>query len=362
MAARPVPPAAGATNGGRRLAVLAVGEEATASTRFRVLAHLPALAEAGYETSLRLQRPLPGARAVRLPLRLVRELVDLRHAADADLLMIQRRCYPPWFAPRLVSRNRPMVFDVDDAVDLPPPGAPQSDAGRRRYRRNFEATVERADLVLCGNRELAARVPHGRTLILPTAVDCDRFHPDIVEPVDPGAAGWVGHSSNLGFLEAIAEPLREIARRHPGFRLVVVCDRPPRLDGVPVEFRSWSLDGELDDLRGLAIGLMPLEDTPWTRSKCAFKLLQYMALGLPAVASPVGANRDVVQDGTNGLLARTDDEWVEALDALLRQPELRHRLGRAGRQAARDRYDLPVVSGRLIEALDGLALGTRSGP
>ncbi len=104
----------------------------------------------------------------------------------------------------------------------------------------------------------------------------------------------------------MAGPLRELASRHPDFKLIVVADRPPRLEGLPLEFRRWSLEGELECFRDIGIGLMPLDDTPWTRAKCAFKLLQYMALGVPAVVSPVGMNRDVVAPGENALLATTD--------------------------------------------------------
>jgi hypothetical protein len=123
---------------------------------------------------------------------------------------------------------------------------------------------------------------------------------------------------------------------------------------VPVEFRRWSLEGELDDYRGIAIGLMPLDDTPWARGKCAFKLLQYLALGLPSIASPVGMNRDVVEDGRTALLASSDRAWVQCLDRLLQDREQRRRLGRAGRQSVLRDFDLPIVSRQLVAALESV--------
>jgi glycosyltransferase involved in cell wall biosynthesis len=247
-----------------------------------------------------------------------------------------------------------LIFDADDALYLPSPEEPQTLTARRRYRRNFDATAAMADLVFCGNAELAAKIPHQRVEILPTAVDCDRFRPEVVGPPQGAVAGWVGHSSNFPYLEAIANPLREVAGRHPGFKLVVVADRRPRLEDVPVEFRPWSLDREVECFRGIDIGLMPLDDTPWTRAKCAFKLLQYMALGLGTVASPVGMNRDVVEDGRNGLLAADGADWVRCLDELIRRPEKRRLLGQTGRETVLRDYSLPVVSCRLIAAIDRL--------
>ena len=329
-----------------------VGDATVASTRYRILAHLPALRAAGFDPKVTFQEPRPESRLLRFPLRLLDEIRDLRQADDSDLLLIHRRCYPALFAPLLRKKNRPMVFDIDDAVYLPSPVEPNSRIARARYRRNFDTTAAAANLVLCGNRVLAERVgERQRKVIVPTAVDCGRFHPDAIGEVEHPAAGWVGHSSNLIYLEALAGPLREIAWRHPGFKLIVVADRRPRLEGVPVEYRPWSLENEVECFKGIGIGLMPLDDSPWTRAKCSFKLLQYMALGIPSVVSPVGMNREVIEHGRNGLLAMTDEDWINGLDELISQPAQRQDIARAGRSTIERSFDLPVVSDRLVKAL-----------
>jgi len=179
-------------------------------------------------------------------------------------------------------------------------------------------------------------------------------------PAEP-VVGWVGHSDNLPFLEALAGPLREVARRHPRFRLVVVADRPPVLGGIPIEFRRWTLKNEVSCFSDMAVGLMPLEDTPWTRAKCAFKLLQYMALGIPTVGSPVGMNREVVEHDSNGLLASTPDDWVCAVDRLLDDGPLRRRLAEAGRRTVEDQFSLDVVSPKLVRLLDDVIDRPRMG-
>lgn len=348
------PPRSATTPAGTReirLRILVVGDEAVASTRFRILAHLPALRAAGFDPKVTYQKPRPASRLLRSPMRLLDEIRDLRQAADSDLLLIHRRCYPPILAPLLRRKNRPMVFDIDDAIYLPSPVEPKSRIARYRYRRNFDTTAGAANLVLCGNRVLAERVGKKRKVIVPTAVDCNRFQPATDGVVDHTNAGWVGHSSNLAYLEAIAGPLREITWRHPGFKLIVVADRRPRLEGVPVEYRPWTLETEVECFKGIGIGLMPLDDSRWTRAKCAFKLLQYMALGIPSVASPVGMNREVIEHGRNGLLAMTDEDWINGLDKLISQPAERREIGHAGRETVERSFDLPVVSDRLLKAL-----------
>ncbi len=337
----------------RRLLARTVGDERTASTRHRVLAHLKALDSAGIDVALEMQtadrwsffRPLH---------RLGELLRDTSFRPSADLIMMHRRTYPPIFARRLASLGVPVVFDLDDALYLPPPSCTQGDGEGKRYRRNFDATCAAANLVICGNAELARNVPHDRTEIVPTAIDCRRFKPSAITPATAPVIGWVGYSDNLPYLEALADPLRELTHRHPQLRLLVVADRPPQIEGVRVDFRQWSLAAEVSCFADMAVGVMPLDDTPWTRAKCSFKLLQYMALGIPAVAAPVGMNVEVVADGQNGVLATTSQEWFDGLDRLLGDEDLRQRLGAAGRQTVVERYSLEVISPRLIELLLGV--------
>ena len=336
-----------------RLLALVVGDETMASTRQRVLGYLGALRAAGFDPRVRFEPRWSHVPVLRRLGRL-RELLATTRFHDADLVMIQRRTFPPWFARRLARQPQGRVFDFDDAIDLPPPTASPTARDLLRYRRNFLATVAVSDRVLCGNSVLAGRVPHGRCEVLPTPVDARRFCPGAL-PVPSGPVlGWVGHGDNLGYLEALAEPLAEIGRRHRDLKLVVVSDRRPELPHVAVEFRPWSLGRELEGFADIAVGLAPLADTEWTRAKCAFRLLQYMSLGVPAVASPVGMQAEVGVDGVSVLLARNGHEWVRAVDSLLRDRELRLRLARAARKEVEQRFDVPIIARRLIAVLEDL--------
>lgn len=335
----------------RRITLLAAGDESRASTRYRLLAYRPALEAAGYRTRIRFPADWRARGPSRPAWRAVDLLQDLLDPAIDDLLFIQRKTYPPPLAGLLRRAPRRVVFDMDDALDLPPPSLALGRSALRRYRGNFEATVGAADLVLCGNRELAARLPHARCELLATPVDTDRFSPHVVGRAEGPVLGWIGHADNLDYLTTIAEPLRELARRHPGLRLVVVADRPPVLPGLEVEFRRWSLERELDCFEGIGVGLMPLADTPWARGKCAFKAIQYMALGIPAVVSPVGMNKEVIEHGENGFLAGSPEQWVEILDRLLSDAALAASVGKEGRRTAVREYSLDVTARRLIGIL-----------
>jgi glycosyltransferase involved in cell wall biosynthesis len=186
-------------------------------------------------------------------------------------------------------------------------------------------------------------------------VDCKRFTPDAIRRDEDSVIGWVGHSDSLPHLEALCGVFREITARHPQTRLLIVADRPPHLPGVKTEFRKWRLADEVSCFDSMNIGLMPLADTPWSRAKCSFKLLQYMALGIPAVASPVGMNTEVVEHGRNGFLAQSPDDWFSCLDRLLSDPALSRRLAGEGRRVVLTRYSSDVVGPLLVDALNSLS-------
>jgi glycosyltransferase involved in cell wall biosynthesis len=155
---------------------------------------------------------------------------------------------------------------------------------------------------------------------------------------------WIGLPYNLAYLDALAAPLASLAAAGHRCELRVISSALPRdlspFAGVDVLLRPWSEAGEVDELLACDVGIMPLPDSPWAEGKCGLKLLQCMAAGLAVVASPVGVNPDIVQDGVNGLLASTPDEWKTALERLAGDPALRRSLGKAGQQTVAKHYSL----------------------
>jgi glycosyltransferase involved in cell wall biosynthesis len=138
-------------------------------------------------------------------------------------------------------------------------------------------------------------------------------------------------------------------------RVCLIGSGPINLPGVPVELIDWREDTEIEDIRRFDVGIMPLPDEPWARGKCGFKLIQYMACGLPVVASPVGVNSEIVQDNVSGFLATSTSEWVDALNVLLDSVETRRKMGAAGRQRVQEKYCLTVTAPKLVEVLEQCA-------
>jgi glycosyltransferase involved in cell wall biosynthesis len=177
--------------------------------------------------------------------------------------------------------------------------------------------------------------------------------------------GWLGLSSGFGYLYAIEPALREVLRNHPEARLRVVSSSPPKLQTLPVEqveFVFFTRQHEAADIQGMTIGIMPLDDSVASRGKCSFKMLQYMACGLPAVVSPVGMNAEVLRQGEVGLGARNLREWVDGLEILLRDPDLCARMGKTGRMVVEQDYSLEVLAPRLAKILFRVVEQHRSQP
>ena len=264
--------------------------------------------------------------------------------AEADLLVLAKLNLGMGEDRALRRHARLVSLDVDDAIYLRQPRNPgeAADVSCVRLAR-FGRTAAACALVTAGNRRLAHMAERfaPRVEVVPTTVRVGDRPPS--PPAEDGARRghtlvWIGLPNNLTYLEPIRPALARLALAYPDLRLRVISSDWPDWDDVPVERVEWSEEVEEAAMAGGGIGLMPLTDDAWSRSKCAFKLLQYMAVGLPCVASPVGANRRAVVDGETGFLAAGIDEWHDALDRLLSDRELRHRMGEAGWRHARRHY------------------------
>ena len=314
--------------------------------RYRLAAFRPALEAAGYRLDL---RPYPKRWWSRL---------RLGHTLrDADVVILQRKLLPVWLLYLLRCAAPRLLFDFDDAVFLRDSYSPKGLHSAARLHR-FMATVETADVVVAGNQYLAdeasrwATVP-GRVHVVPTCVEPARY-----TPARHQGAGvelvWVGSSSTLRGLEAVRPLLEEVGRVVPGARLKLVSDCFLRLAHQPVVACPWTECGEAADIAAADVGISWVPDDLWSRGKCGLKVLQYMAAGLPVVANPVGVQADLVRHGETGFLARTPAEWVEALRRLGADPELRCRLGAAGRRRVEAEFSVEAGAARWLTLLHGL--------
>jgi glycosyltransferase involved in cell wall biosynthesis len=314
--------------------------------RYRLTAFRPFLERAGHTLEL-----------VTLPRHWVPRLMLFRRLRGANVIL-QRRLLAGWQLALLRWAARRLLFDFDDAVFLRDSYARRGPHDRRRLRR-FAALVGCADAIIAGNAFLAEhaarRAPGGLVCIMPTCVDPARY--PLAEParIGPGVElVWVGSSSTLQGLQAATPLLEAIGRGVPGLRLKLICDRFLVLHDLEVLPVPWTEAGEAESIAAADIGISWLPDDLWSRGKCGLKVLQYMAAGLPVLANPVGVQADLVRHGETGFLAETPAQWVQAARRLDGDPDLRRRMGRAGRRLVESHYSVAAGAARWRELLTRL--------
>lgn len=302
---------------GRRIVFLSKGS-ASASTRYRALNYFEHLRGDGYAPEH--YRIGTGASAL-LPLWRV-----LRRAA---VVVVLRRTLDPIAARLLRAAARRLIFDLDDAIFVRSNGMPS-----RQREHAFARMARHSDGVWAGNAYLAeaARRYTPRVALLPTCLDAQRYRRSRLDATGQRELVWIGSRATRKYLEPLLPTLEALAAAHPKLRLNLVSNFELRSQRLDIRCVPWSAHSEVEALAQSHIGLAPTPDNPWTRGKCAFKILQYMAAGLPVVASPVGANGAIVLPQVTGLLADGPDEWRVALCSLLDDGPSMQRLGDAGRQ------------------------------
>lgn len=318
------------------------------SFRHRMLAARDVLAARSWRCEV---ETLPKGRYLR---RVLERHESLR---SADVVILHRiKLTPVEFRP-LRRLCRSLVFDVDDAIYFRRPrrlGAPPDKSWFRQYK--FARTCAISDLVMAGNDCLAERARRSSRWVevVPTPVDLASYESSPASR-DPKTLVWIGLPENLPYLELVRGVLAELAKEEPGLKLRVVSAQFPDWSEIPIEAIPWSAATEASSLSSAGIGIMPLTDDEWTHGKCAFKLLQYMAAGLPCVGSAVGANLEVVRQGHTGFLAADPGEWKAALRTLISEPAKASEMGQEGRARVRQRYDTRVVSEHAADLVEKLA-------
>ncbi len=296
------------------------------------------------------------SRAVELLRGYLRRWQDVHEALSYDLVIVQREATPfgpPVFERWLARRGAPLVYDFDDALYVP--------AGRwiRRLAGWSQKTGEIISLSLltiAGNHLLAqyARQHSRHVVVVPTVPNPDVYTVPEKSRREVTVVGWSGSRLNTDALDLIANPLRQLQAKYD-MELWVAGDSGIKIEGLRATGVDWPFP--LDDhqvweaLKPMDIGLMPLADTLWNRGKCGFKALLYMSMGIPPVVSPVGINAEIIEDGSNGFLARDEAEWYSKLEALVISPSLRSEVGRRARQTVEQRWSALLEAPRLIQLI-----------
>lgn len=330
------------------------------SRRFRFRQFIDPLLNSGIEVVERIgldwqwlssDRPLldKPVRASRLAWRLLGSLPAIVGSRECNVSWLQRTLLGPY--PSLEGLiKRPLVLDVDDSIWA---FRPFGEASARNGAKH-------ADVVVAGSNHVADWFSslHHRVELVPTSIDTQRF-PFRERSEEPAhfTLGWTGSRGSLPFLEALDQALGSFLKDHPTARLRVISDHPPNLPSIPsrqFEFVNWSPISEVESLLSMDVGLMPLTDDDVSRGKCAFKMLQYMATGAPAIVSPVGACRDVARKADVAWTAGSTNEWRDAFHDAFQSPRRRIEMGRRSRKLVEVEYSVKASTSKLARIFRSL--------
>jgi glycosyltransferase involved in cell wall biosynthesis len=281
---------------------------------------------------------------------LFRRLVMLPTLPAYSMVFIHREAAPvgspvfEWIIAKVFRKK--IIYDFDDAIWLTDKNRESFVERMLRWRSKAGFICRWSYRISCGNAYLAgyARKFNSRVVINPTTIDTETLHNPKRYTVerDPSriTIGWTGSHSTLKYLDGIVPVIQRLEEKFHRVTFLIIADRNPELPLDHVTFIPWSKEHEARDLLKMDIGIMPLPDDEWTRGKCGFKALQYMAMEIPCVASPVGVNTEIIDQGINGFLAGNAEEWVASLEKLINDATLRIVMGQEGRKKVEALYSV----------------------
>ena len=263
-----------------------------------------------------------------------------------DFIFLQREVTPvgpplfEWIYIKLLKKK--VIYDFDDAIWIPSVSKQNSLAAVFKNTSKVKSICKWAYKVSCGNEYLCnyARRYNSNVFYNPTCVDTNERHNILVDhDVERITIGWTGSFSTIKYLDIVQPALQKLQEKYD-FDIKVICNQPPSLNLANIKYIEWSEDNEVLELAGCQVGLMPLTDDELSKGKCGFKLIQYLALEMPAVSSPVGVNKQIIEEGVNGYLANSDAQWYDAIEKLILDAGLRKRMGKAGRNKIIEQFSL----------------------
>lgn len=351
----------------KRVLFITIGPEITASSRIRAYNYKPLLQARGFSVRIIPYNIAADAKMNVLdkkPVWAIKAANKINHmfkcflytviAPRYDVIYIQRALLPVFISRILKRRCGRLIFDFDDAIYLY--DRLQKRAGSRKFSVRFENVLRSADRVVVSNKTLkeAALKLNPNVSIVPTPVDTEKFMP--VERRGTNGeklvVGWIGSPWAARYVEPLKEVFENLHKKYPSLELRLIGARPFYGWKVPVDAKQWILEGEAAELRNFDIGIMPLGRDEWCKGKSGYKLLQYMAAGVPCLASAVEISRELINDGVNGFLADSDAQWRDRLERLIQDRGLRLKMGAAGRKLVEEGYSYKTNLA-LLEAVLG---------
>lgn len=315
-----------------------------AASRYRVLQYLPYLKEHGIQPTV-----LP------FPKGTFNKLRFFKKVGNYDILFIQRKRFQALWLKYIRKNAKKIVFDFDDSIMDRNSKARRPGSGTRA--RMFRNMINASDHVIAGNEYLKNNtIPFTNNITtIPSPIDMPLYsQKKYSNDKEVITLGWIGAQGSIHYLEKMKPVFEDLGKRHGNLKLKIVCNTFFDCENMDVEKKSWSEAGEVEDLQSFDIGLMPLLDDPWSHGKCGLKILQCLAVGVPVVCSPYGINTEIVEDGVHGLWAKTSEEWIEKLETLINDFDLRKRMGTEGRKKVIEHYSLEANAPRMLKIFQQL--------
>ena len=294
---------------------------------------------------------------------IIQRFKDIKKAKTSDVVFIYREALmlgSTYFEKRFCKSGAKLIMDFDDAIWLRDVSRGNNNLAWLKNPSKTERIIKLCDLIITGNdylKDYALRF-HKNVITIPTTIDTDYYLKErVLKTSEDVCIGWTGSLTTLKHLELALPFLQKIKEKY-GERISfrIISDFPFTSDVIAFDFVKWGREAEVRDLSYFDIGIMPLPDDEWAKGKCGFKGLQYMALEIPAIMSPVGVNTEIIQDGVNGFLAVSINEWVEKLSMLIESPELREKLGKAGRQTVLEKYSFESQKQKYLNCFQELVI------
>ncbi len=275
----------------------------------------------------------------------IRRCLLLTAISKYDFVFIHREASPigppvfEWWISKVLRKK--IIYDFDDAIWMTNTTSQNRGITDLKWHHKVGSICSWAYKVSAGNAFLAdyARQFNPNVVINPTTIETENLHIPILAQNKVPVIGWTGTHSTLKYLKAIIEPLKALQESHE-FQFLVIADKKPDFPIPNLQFIPWSKETEIEDLNKIDIGVMPLEDNEWTKGKCGFKALQFMALEKPVLVSPVGVNKEIVEEGVSGFHCVSDHKWLEKMKLLLGDEALRSNLGKSGRKKVVEGYSV----------------------
>ncbi len=315
-----------------------------AASRYRVLQYIPFLKKEGIQVTV-----------LRFPKGFFNKLKLFKGLNKYDILFIQRKRYPILWLKLIRKNARKIVYDFDDSIMHR--SSKRANHVLKKRVKMFKNMVNTADYVIAGNRylkEKTAPYTHNVTII-PTPINMASYpQKKYFHNNDSITLGWIGATGSIHYLEKMKPLFDTLAKRHDNLKLKVVCNKFFDCENMSVEKKIWSEKDEVADIQSFDIGLMPLMDDPWSHGKCGLKILQCFAVGVPVVCSPAGINKEIVNDGVHGFWANSQEDWIEKLEILIQDHDLRKRMGTEGRKRVIAHYSLEANAPKMIKVFQQL--------